>query len=290
MDDVAYLVLEDFAAELEGVGANFLGIVVGFVAEKTGKSVLHTGVGLLGEELAGDTGEYGVDGAAASIGEYRLTCEHGLDGGDAEVVLAGEEEGAGMCHEFGNDGITLAAHEFYGGAGEGLEVLSLGALPYYDEAAAELVTQGYGEIDALIPGELADDEEIIFVGGAEFDFGGFDRGIDEIARSAVVLCDAVLDGMAVGDEAVDAMGGRAAPDAGGGEEVADAVGSEPMNALLGEIAVGVVPQEAGGAVAVADVAGSGGGDDAECEGGAAAQNDVVLGKIPRFYGGGDEGQ
>src|SRR5207249_1651183 len=72
--------------------------------------------------------DHGLESATAPVGDDRAPCRLRLDRRDAEVLLAGEQEGAGAAVELAELGVGDAAQEARVGRGQRLEPSALGAL------------------------------------------------------------------------------------------------------------------------------------------------------------------
>lgn len=98
LDEGGHFLLENGRVKLEGVLANELGVTI--IGVELVDGVADGVNGLLGEEGAG-AGDDGVESAAGGVGDNGATSGHGLDGGDAEIFFAGEEEGAATGDDVG---------------------------------------------------------------------------------------------------------------------------------------------------------------------------------------------
>ena len=215
--------------------------------------------------------------AASGEGDDGLAAGERFDRSDSEIFFAGQEEGARARVELAQAGWGDTTAEFDIGLGERAQASIFGTVAYDAELAAAGCEGADSDIDALVGDEFGDDQEIIF-GGLVVKRVHIDGRMDDLAFAAVAAPDATGDVLAVGDELVDALRGGVIPLAqqrGDGGHQRALPGGRPFVQVGGV----EIPDIAHGRVAVADVAGGGGREDALGGAGFAADDEIVTREI-----------
>ena len=172
---------EILGRELFRMRVQVSGIEVPFALFEALQSLGQALRALLAEEQAGLAVHHGLGSATASVSDDRDPGRHGFHRDDAEVFLAGEEQGPAAGHELAHGGIVLAAHKAHAGACLGLELLHHLAVTGHHQRAAKAGADLYGQINALVRSQTAEAEVVLL---ARFRAGREGVGVHRRMRRA----------------------------------------------------------------------------------------------------------
>ncbi len=275
-------------AELFGVPADGGGVpcVGGGLCHGVGQR----GGGVFREEVAGLSGEYGFEEAAAAVCDDWFSACLGFEGDDAEVFFAGENQEAAAAVQGADVFVGDASDKFDVGGGDFLEGGFFGAGAGDFQGVAGLGVGLDGEVHPFVGDERGDDEVEAVVSAAFVgcEVAGGDGGIDDGGVAVVKLLDAGLDVAADGYEVVHAAAGGFVPAA---QALEDDIEQGAFDAAAAEVFRLQGPGVAHGGEAVAEVSGAGGGADAFGYAVAGADDEVgVGGQAEGFDGAREEGE
>src|SRR4051794_19450805 len=248
------------------------------VAQRLGKSSSVLGRDQ-GARLALD---HGLHGAAPGDGDDRTPGRLRLDGGDAELLDVGDDQGEAARIEVHQLGVADAAEELDAGASvEALQARPVRPLADDLDRAACHSRRLQRHLHPLVGDDLPDEEEVV-LRGADAEALDRDRGMDDLRLSAVEAGDPLLGDAAVGDVAVDPICRLPVP---GADSPQGPLQERPGRArALGQRPFLLEPGVAEGTVAIADVKGAGAGPDTLGEGAAARDHEVVAADVEPLGG------
>ena len=150
--------------------------------------------------------------AAAAVGDHRRAAGLGLDRGDAEILLGGEDEGARALHVVDQRGVVLEAEHRHVRAGGGAHLVHVGPVADDHQPALRHAREGLDDHrHALVRHHARGGQVEVLLVGAQREARHIHRRMHHAGLAPVDLAHPPADEGRVGDEAVDAGGGAAVP-------------------------------------------------------------------------------
>ena len=250
---------------------------------------------MLVEQFAADAGENGVERAAAGKGDDGAPAAHGFDGCNAEIFQPRKEEGAAAGEQIAHLLARLAAQEVDVGRGPRLQRREVAPAAHDDQFFLRQAAKGFDrQVDAFVGDETADNEVVVshHLIALKGEVIQIHRWEDDGAVAAIDRADARLHFAADGDKVVHALCGGQVPLAQLRQQRAQQPARRAADLLALAVDV-VLPQEAGGRQAIADVHGAAPvalGAHAVAEAAFVAQDQVVATEVHLLKGQRVEGE